>query len=305
MKKFILSVLALVSIIGYYGCQKELSFDSSGTGTGGGTGGGGGTTTGSFKAKINGTQWEANNIKSATIQNGVIVVYGSSTDKKSILLRVADRGVATYQFHDTSMSDVAAYVDSTFNPNAFATNQWQNSSNHGTMSITKIDTTRKLISGTFNINVKQQLTNTDRTITEGVFTDISYTTTPPPLNSTDTFKVKIDGVDFNYNLLVGISTFGMVSVSASANGGTGPTVGITMPSTVVPGNYAFDLFTYVGQYNPNSTTFLQADTGHVQVLEHNTLTKRIRGNFNFFAKPLTGATPTAQLTQGYFSVKYQ
>ena len=127
--------------------------------------------------------------------------------------------------------------------------------------------------------------------------------TPPP-STTDTFRVKIDGTDFSYNLLAGVSALGMISVTASANSGSGATVGLTMPATVTPGTYAFDLVTYAGQYNPTSSVFLTADTGHLQIIEHNIANKRIRGNFNFKAAPLFGPGTTAQLTEGYFSVKY-
>ncbi|MEP6676081.1 MAG: DUF6252 family protein [Ferruginibacter sp.] len=306
MKKIFFTGLILSSLFVFYSCQKELSYNpgTSGTGTGGGT-----TppaSTGTFKAKIDGVQWEANVIKTASIQAGVIAVYGYSSDRKNMILRVADSGVHNYTFNVNSASNAGAYTDSAVNNFAFVTNQWSDNADHGTMNVTKIDVVNKLISGTFTMDVKQAISGLSRNITEGVFTDISYATTLPPPSSTDTFRVKVDGVDFNYSVLFGYSGLGTISISASGASGNPPTVAVTVPSVVVPGNYAFDLINYSGQYNTSSTTFLGADTGHVQIIEHDIANKRIRGNFNFRAAPLfgTGTTPNFQLTQGYFSVKY-
>ncbi|HSN61324.1 MAG TPA: DUF6252 family protein [Ferruginibacter sp.] len=300
MIKNLLGLMVVVSVIAFSACQKELS-DPNGTvpvtPTVPGTG------TGNFSAKIDGVQWVANNIKTATRQGGVLVLYGSASDKKSMILRVADSGVHNYSLHTTSASNVGAYTDSAISPNSFATNQWGAAGNYGNLNVSSIDTVNKTISGTFNMKVYRQFDNLQRDITGGVFTNIPYSTSPPPLSGTDSFRVKIAGVSFTYNLLIGYSAFGNISVSASQ--GAAPTVGITVPDNVTPGAYPFDIFTHIGQYNPSSSVFLGADTGTVTILEHNTVTKRIRGNFHFLANTVfTHLPPNVQLTEGYFSVKY-
>lgn len=259
---------------------------------------------GSFTAVIGGTNFTAT-ARYATRQSGVLLLYGKSADNKEIVLRVADSGVHNYSFSNTSFSNAASLTDSsTGNGFAFTTNQWPSDGNYGNMNVTSIDTVNKTMSGTFSLKVFRDLDTMQRTITQGVFTNISYTTSPPPTSTTDSFRVKVDGTPFVYNILAGIKTFGMLAVTASNNGA--PTVGITMPETVSPGTYAFDGFTYIGQYNASQTTFLAADTGHVTILEHNVTTKRIRGTFQFKANtPFTNAPPDVQLTEGYFSVIYQ
>jgi hypothetical protein len=296
MVKRLLSIFTFVSIVLFSACQNEFLPENGGTTNTG--------TAGSFRAKIDGTQWEANNGAAASRQAGRLVLYGVSTDKKSIVFTVTDSGVHNYSLNSgTSSLNAAAYTDSSLTPLvAFTTNAWATPANYGNLNVTSIDTVNKKMSGTFSIQVYRPLDSLQRTITQGVFTDISYTTAPAPVPATDTFRVKVDGVDFTYNLLTGIKAFGMVSVSAAQT--VAPAVGLSLPDTITAGTYAFDPFTYSGLYNPSTTIFLVADTGSFTILEHNTVTKRIRGNFHFHAKPLTGSTPTAQLTQGYFSVRY-
>lgn len=277
-------------------CQKEYDpgIGSTPTPTPGGSG--------SFTAAINSTNWSATS-KSATRQGGVIVLYGSSTDNKSIVLRVADSGVHVYTFHTQSSSNFGAYTDNAVGTNAFATNQWPVDGAYGTVNITAIDTVNKTMTGTFNMKVYRAFDSLQRTITQGVFTKISYSVTSPPPSTTDSFRVKVNGAPFTYSTITAFKGFGMISVSAST--GAAPSVGITVPDNVTPGNYAFDIITYVGQYNPSSTTFLAADTGHVTILEHNLTTKRIRGTFQFKANQVfTHNPPDVQLTEGYFSAIY-
>lgn len=293
MKKHLAGFLVLVSILIFSACQKEIS-PEVGTAP---------IASGSFKAKINGVQWEANSIKTATMQDGVIVLYGLNTDKKSILLRVADSGVHNYAFHSESMSNAGLFIDSAVSPFAFTTNQWDVEGNYGNLNITSIDTVRKTMSGTFSMQVYKNFDDTQRTITEGSFTKIVYTTQPPALSNTDSFRVKIAGLNFSYNLLTGINVFGRINVAASQ--GVAPAVGLSLPDTIKVGQHSFDSFDLIGQYNPTASLFLAADTGSVTILEHNIVTKRIRGNFHFLANTaFTHLPPNINLTEGYFSVKY-
>ena len=298
MRKKIIPLLIMASLIIFTACQKQIELDASNTNGFIDPG------VGNFQAKIEGVQWSANEVTTASIQNSVISIYGSNTDGKSIFLRVGDSGVHNYSFTNNSLSNVASLTDSSLTPiAAFTTNQWSVDSTYGNLDITSIDTVTKTISGTFNIHVYRQIDDIQRNITEGVFTNISYATQPVAPAATDTFRVKIDGTDFTYNLLSGNTSFNMILITAS-QGGT-KSVGITMPSNVTPGSYNYGGTTYVGSYNPDASTFLGAETGNLTILEHNTTTKRIRGTFNFHANTVfSHLPPNAELTEGYFSVVY-
>ncbi len=262
---------------------------------------------GSFQAKVNGTLFTAN-VTSASIQAGVIVVFGSSSGK-SILLRVADSGVRNYQFVNTSFTNVAAYQDSSLptaiGQAAFTTNGWEVDGNYGNMNVTKIDTAKKTISGTFALRVYRNFDSLTRTITEGIFTDIPYASAPPPLTGNDSFRVKLDGTEFIYSLRIGMKALGKLSITAGTASGY-PTIGLYLPDTINPGVYPFAGFDYLGQYNKSATELFASDTGRVTIISHDKINKRIRGSFNFLANtPFTNLPPNFQLTDGYFNMGYQ
>ncbi len=161
------------------------------------------------------------------------------------------------------------------------------------------------MSGSFSIKVFRPIDGQEKNITEGVFTNISYETNPlPPANVSDTFRVKADGAQFPVSSVMAVSAFGMISVSASDQA-VSKTVGLSFKSTITPGSYNFSLFgmDYIAQYNIG-TSYLVGSSGTLMILEHNTTTKKIRGNFSFKAAEIVGSK-TADLTEGYFSVSYK
>jgi hypothetical protein len=60
----------------------------------------------------------------------------------------------------------------------------------------------------------------------------------------------------------------------------------------------------VAVYN-TGTGALASLSGTLEILERNTTTKRIRGNFLFKGEDVADVLAPAQLTEGYFSVTYQ
>lgn len=298
--KTLITALILLTGISLISCQKD--YDPLGilnTPTG----------SGSFTAKIDGAEWVATNIKTAQISAGIIAIYGTSP-QKSLVFIVADSGVHNYTLSTPTVSNVAAWTDSTSVTSqgqaAFTSNSWNVDGNYGMLNITRIDTVNKTMSGTFNVKVYRPIDSMKRTFTEGVFTNIPYTDgTPPPVPSTDSFRVKVNDTAFAYNSLYGLKAFGMISLSASTLPAGYPTVGLSFPDTISAGTYPLSNFDYIGQYNTSASVFLGADTGRVTILEHNLTTKRIRGTFNFLANTVfTHAPPNKFLTEGYFSIKH-
>lgn len=300
MKKYLGIALMFTLFFTIISCQKELSNESV-------TGGGGTGGTGAFRMKIDGVQWVADKQAGAAIMNGLINITGISASKKSFVITLSGTSTGTYIL-DPNSFNVAALTDSTENPFVYASNQGADTSESGgKVVVTKIDTVKKTISGTFSAKLFRALDSKRKIITEGVFENISYSTSLPPANSTDTFRVKIDGADWVPSSITAVSVAVTNQLAVVANNSTATkTVGLTMPLGVTAGSYTLDFFggQYIGQYNPNSSTFLASETGTLTIIEHNATTKRIRGNFNFKAKALL-TTDSAQLTAGYFSVKYQ
>ena len=272
------------------------------------------TTTGNLKAKIDGTQWVANSAESASRMLGLINIGGRSTDRKYLTITLTDSGVHNYTLDNNSMN-AAAYVDSSLsNVFSFTTNQGINPGDAGGfVNITSIDVANKRISGTFSFRVFRQMDGAQRTLTEGSFTNLPYTTTLPPGNATDTFKVKIAGTLWVPPTVLGSKTpavpplTSQIVVTGTSTDGT-KSVGLFMPDGIAPGSYTFNLFgaTYIGLYNPDTDPSHSQGSmsGTLTILSHNTTTRRIRGNFNFHAEALLNPLLNTELTEGYFSVSY-
>lgn len=304
MSRLTLLVAAASTLLLFQSCQKEISDES-----------GNNNFTGDFRAKIEGTQWVANKGAGASRMQGLINISGYSTDKKYITITLSDSGVHRYTLSDATLN-AAAYIDSTLpNPIAFTTNQGvYPTESGGEVNITSIDTVNKKMSGTFTFNVFRMMDGLKRSITEGSFTNLTYTTTLPPANATDTFRVKIAGTQWNPPTIFAVrapavpplpSTIAVSGTDATAS----KVVGLIFPSDITPGTYTLDFFggTYIGQYNPNNNpqNSQASVSGTLEILSHNTSTKRIRGNFNFRAEELLNPLAFTLLTEGYFSVTYQ
>ncbi|MBL0334277.1 MAG: hypothetical protein IPP73_02805 [Chitinophagaceae bacterium] len=307
MTKKIGYIFSLILTVLFFSCQQEIDPNTGGTGNTG--------STGDFRAKIDGVQWVANKTTGASRMSGFINITGVGTDKKLITMTLTDSGVHHYILNDASFN-VGAFQDSTL-PNvvAFSSNASGDTAiAGGYVDITSIDTARKKISGSFRFKVLRPMDNLKRNITEGVFTNISYTTSLAPTPTTDTFHVKINGTLYTPPVVVGVSTPAIPPMTATiAINGTdqaaSKTVGLIMPKDIVPGSYTLDLFgaTYIGVYNPDQDPNHSqgATSGTLTILSHNTTTKRIRGNFNFHAEAILNPLLNSEMTEGYFSVVYQ
>lgn len=299
MQKLFLSLFFITGIMIFYSCQKEVDYALDNNNN----------VTGDFRAKIEGTQWVANKAAIASRMAGVINITGLGTDRKLLTITLTDSGVHRYILSDNTMN-AAAYVDSSLpNTFAFTTNQGAYPTEAGgEVEITSIDPVNKKISGTFSFKVFRQMDGLQRTITEGSFTNISYQTTLPPSNATDTFQVKIGGNSWTPNTIAAVSAQGFLAVTGT-DATAVKSVGLLMPPTITPGAYTLDFFgaTYIGQYNPdNDPNHSQASTsGTLTILSHNPTTKRIRGTFNFHAEALLNPLLFSEITEGFFAVTYQ
>lgn len=306
MKKLLFATLLFSSaLILLQSCQREVGFEQDRDEP---------AVTGDFRAKIDGVQWIADSAAAASRMGGRIGIAGLSKNKRDLTISLEDRGVGTYILNDTAFS-AAAYVDWTLaSPFSFTTNQGIDESDlTNKVIITSIDETNKRISGTFSFVTHRQMDGTQRTFTQGSFTNLKYSTTLPPASTTDTFRVKIAGTSWTPVSITGVKIAvpgmpGQLAINAADATGS-KAVGFFLPDNITPGTYTLDLFgaTYIGQYNPdNDPAHSQgATSGTLTVLEHNTSTRRIRANFNFHAETLLPPVIATDLTEGYFSVKYQ
>ncbi|WP_315818754.1 DUF6252 family protein [Paraflavitalea speifideaquila] len=255
--------------------------------------------------KIDSKQWIADKVAGASIFAGYIVITGVSNDKKSILIQLEDKGVATYQLNQQSLYGAALTDENEINQNSYTTNQGKDLNDAGgTVVVTKIDKTNKTISGTFSFKMFREMDDKQVVITEGVFEDLQYTTELPPTTGADAdFKVKINGTAWTGKNVSGVVLMGKLMINATELD-VSQTVGLSLPSDIAVGTHDFVQFgDVVGLYIKGGVT-MSATSGKLIISEHNTTSKVIKGTFNFEAKEFVGSG-SAQLTEGSFSVKYQ
>ena len=301
MRFFTLLLLAIITVFSYTSCQKEVSgeVDSSSNPSSG---------TGTFKAKINGSQWTATKHVGAFRLAGMISIAGISIDKKYMSIILIDSGVHRYVLSDEPINNGLLIDSSEANPSNYAS-LWGDYTTQpaGEVNITSIDTDKKTMSGTFFFKLYNESGVAQKTITEGSFT-VPYTTSTPQAAATDTFRVKINNTAWTPHAISGTTSFGQIAINASNSAAT-KNVGLLFPSNITPGTYDLDFWgaTYIGQYNPDlDPMHSQASmSGTLTILEHNTTTKRIRGNFTFRSEEILDPTHFTNLSEGYFSVKYQ
>jgi hypothetical protein len=263
-----------------------------------------------FRAKIDGVQWVANRMAQAARVSGIINITGQGTDKKTITITVPDSGIHQYTLAwDNSSGSAGAFTDSALaSVVAFSSNAGNTPAEAGgTLSITSIDEANKLMSGTFSFKAKRAIDNSYRTITEGVFTNVPYTTSLPTGSSKDTLTSKVDGVSFTPTSIFGYYDNMMSKIIITGSNGTGVrSVSLYLPKDIAAGSYTLGgmFSSYSAQYNASSSTFLMSKSGTVEILYHDPLAKRIRGRFNFDAEEFLGGSE-AKITEGFFAVTYQ
>ena len=298
----LLTLIAFIVILSFphFGCQKDFVLTDGDTSIITPPGGPGGGVTGTFTATIDGVSFVADKVAAATKAIGVIAIVGQNKAGEQIILRVADSSVHNYIFDINSTANVAAYSKDT--AYAYGTNGGLTADQSGgVMSITSIDTVKKLMSGTFSVKVYRQFDNKQKIITNGVFKNISYDIAAiPPADKSDSFRVKVNGAAFP---AYAISTFiygSTLNISSSDQNVT-KTVGFSFPTSITPGTYDLATsFDYIATYNAG-TDYMMAESGSLTILEYNTTTKRLRANFNFKAFSLLSSAKVT-LTEGYFSV---
>ena len=305
MKKLLFVTLLLsTALLLLQSCQREVGFEQDDQNQ----------VNGTFKCKIDGVQWVANKFAVAEVERGSILLAGTANDKKQLIIVLQGDTVGTYQVDIIVQDHAAAYHDSlSGNPFAFTTNQGSTpAESGGTVTVTQIDQANKRIKGTFAFKVFRQMDNASHQMTEGSF-DLSFDNPPHQNNPTDTFRVKINGSSWAPSPIVlsGVSASWPLPVIAidATDPATDKGIGLLMPLTVTPGSYPMDFFAfqYIGNYYPDDDPAHQQSSvsGTLQILEHNTSTKRIRSNFNFRAEELTNPAVGSDVTEGYFSFKYQ
>jgi len=286
MKRIDILILALILSLAFVSCNNDDEEDDNDQGDP------------SMTALIDGQPWSSSQ-SSGSVYGGIIGVTGLSSDDKAITISLTGESTGTYIL-DQQLNHALAYtVDQSGVTPAYTSNGHADAG--GTVVVSTINETDKLISGTFSTIVYRHTDSTFINITEGVFTDIPYITEAP--QTSNTMSVKIDGVLWTPPSVLGSIAAGKISISGN-NSDVTQTVGLTMTDDIQAGTYNLVNYgDYIGQYNLPGV-YMSATSGTLVITEHNTSTNTIKGTFNFEAEDML-STASASITEGVFDVTYQ
>jgi hypothetical protein len=309
MSNFMKTGLAITAMVMLAACGKEMSVDTLGN-TGNTN-----TSAARLKMSINGKIWVADKIAQATITEDLIAIYGISYDKKSFIITLDATSTGEYTLDQRSLH-LAAWTDSTeTNHEAYTTNQNEDQAKAGgKVYVTKIDTVKRLISGTFELKLFRQLDNGEKTVIDGVFENLPYGSTLTtvgggsggsggPIQVGNSLQATIDGAVYKPANVSGFLFQDNILINGAQPDGS-RAIGLQFPASITAGTYNFDFIGgYVGIYNQSTTVSFLASSGKLTITEHDKVNKKIKGNFNFTGEVLqTGATKA--ITNGSFSISY-
>lgn len=252
---------------------------------------------GTMTANVDGSPWTATEV-GAVMQGGLTNITGKATDGTIITLTLDGQTEGTYPLLQNSLS--AGVFSDQVNP-SWVSNQGNDVT--AIVTVTDINTSDSTISGEFKFIAYRLVDNTQKVITEGKFSNITFTTT---ISTTgDSFlKAKVDGTLFQASATFASLNFGILQVSGSSSNGE-KSIGLVLDPDITVGEHDLEGIgsTNAAQYNPNSSTFLGSDSGKINITLHNKTTKVIEGTFHFEASELGGGA-SASITEGEFKAKY-
>jgi hypothetical protein len=183
----------------------------------------------------------------------------------------------------------------------------------GSVIITAVDSINKKISGTFSFNGMQGSTSSTN-ITEGVFTNISYTAIiPPPVSVTMNFSV--DGIPFVSTQKGALLSNGTIAITVSkSEPGLVTAFSLFIPAAKVPGTYILQAIpgnndiTARYEFNRGGANLKYNYTvsgATITVSQHTPANRRIKGTFSGrFQEFLVVGAPIYNITGGTFDVTY-
>jgi len=251
-----------------------------------------------FKVDFNGKTWIAQET-SVVISGNYIEISAVKANGEGFGILVEANKKGTYPANINLLAFTPAGTDYGF----VSLNPDDENEDTGSITITKIDTEKKTISGTFSF--KGYWSDTDSTIapvlfTKGVFTDLPYITES---ETEDAFSAKVNGSSFVstdiMGMLVGEDSDEWIAISAQdANMNT---ISVNVKNNLAPGEYTISSNRLTDKvqasYEDENDEYI-AISGTVKIISN--ADDRIKGTFSFATN---GASPF-QITEGSFDVSY-
>ena len=256
---------------------------------------------GTFKADFDGGTYTTSTT-TAYVSGGVIIINALRAQGDSFSILLQGSTVGTYDANDNLI--VYQPVNTEY---GYAGNHpTDENANTGSIIITEIDAVNQTISGTFSFTgywTDDTVTVAPKQFTNGVFTDLPFTTSAP---TDDTFFAKIDGVDFVQTLIATADTEinNLSFLSIAAQDATQQSITVSVRPTLTVGEYLITGNTTLDvvqvNYKPAGADFgTAAQSGFVTIVQKTPT--RIKGTFG---ATVTIEGTTYQITTGSFDVAY-
>ena len=273
--------------------------------------GGGTPIENEFFAVVDGVDFIAEGV-TTTVNNiaGIPVVKIVAVNAEGAIMRIdipEDLGLGTFAME--SLSDGTKLI-SLYNPNTGGENL---TSNPGTITITKFNTTTGIIEATFSFTATDPI-GVDPTIaavTQGAFA-IDYIITPG--QTITSFTADVDGVFFNPDSILvsetifnGVTRFNITVVDS----GTNQKMGLFFPTDIEVGTYdmtnnLIDGTEKFGQYSPDfgNTVLFRSNPGILTIVDYDEVAGIIEGTFSFTATDILNQDPAVfEVTNGEFTLE--
>lgn len=301
--KYLSAFLLLFTAFAFTSCDDNEPIDSAivlNPGDGG-ENPGGGVETGLFKADFDGQTFSSSSTI-VYISGGSIIInaYRSNGENFGFILEGTSTG--TYPANQ----NLVTYTPATSEYGYWGNHPTDDTADTGSVIITSINTVNKTISGTFRFTGYwsdfDNETVAPKQFTNGVFTNLPYTSTNP---TSDTFSAKVNGIEFVDTDIFTVETqiAGQEFISIGVANASDDEITVSVKSSATVGSYpltgtAADNAQLI--YTPNTEDFgARATTGTVTITEKTAT--RLKGTFTGRA---TSNGIDYQITEGAFDVEY-
>jgi len=243
---------------------------------------------------INKVSWAAN--ATASIQQGQFIITGTqASDGQTITLTADGTAVGNYNILPGKNSSASYKPDTKSGTELYVTGN----PGGGYIQITSIDTKNNTITGSFDFYATRASDNDSKNVLSGAFTNVPFTGTIPV--TTSSMTANVGGTPWTASSVYGIVNGSTLDIAATKTDGTA--IGFTVPSNITTGTYTFSAFgTYTAQYNANSSTFYQGQSGTLTI--SNATSHTIAGTFNFNSTNVSNSSDAVSVTNGNFSAVY-
>lgn len=238
-----------------------------------------------FQAKVDDRLYISTDARAAINEDGSVTIQGFTGDE-ALTLRISNLAKGNFAIGE-GFTNYAVYED--FEGNVYTTNP----NGEGQITISELNENDKTLSGNFDFNAFLPGIDTIY-VSKGTLFNVSYSggDIPDPTNA-GTFSAKVDGNPFIPVIVSSRDTGNTIITSGNT---ANSTIVISVTSNVEPGEYTLPRGGFSAKYQDVNGPETTAE-GIVNIIEHNTTAKTIKGTFSF----LTNRT---EITEGQFDVAY-